>query len=75
MAVEAISSETTALGEVDKEYTGEMNGRVIAHQKSLDDCFSQWSLSMLTNQPKPCSFLWGYFDPEKKKKSRNLRFK
>jgi len=21
---------------------------------------------MLTSQPKPCSFLWGYFDPEKK---------
>ncbi len=66
MAIEAVSSEITALSEVDKEDTGEMNGRVVAHQKDLGDCFSQRVLSMLNSQSKPCSFLWGYFDPEKK---------
>ncbi|QVL56481.1 MAG: hypothetical protein KFB95_04615 [Simkaniaceae bacterium] len=70
MAVEAVSSETPALIEVDKEDTDKVNGRMVAHQKDLDDCFSQRILSMLTDQPKPCSFLWGYFDPEKKRRAR-----
>ncbi|QVL54963.1 MAG: hypothetical protein KFB95_06490 [Simkaniaceae bacterium] len=57
MEIEAVSSEPVVVIGQDEQPSGDLHGRSVIREKSVDACFNQCIFDILNSQSKVCSFL------------------